>query len=237
MTETIEVDTDDGPMPLVVARPSGAPRGGVVVVQEVFGLTPYVHRVCERLAGAGWLAVAPALFHRQGSPAFAPDELDRAREVLATLDEAGLATDLDATLRWLHASGIEPLRCGVVGFCMGGTVACWSAIAFELGAAVTFYGGGVTSGRFGLPSLVEAAPALRAPWLGLYGDLDAGIPVGDVEALRAALVDAPVDWELHRYPDAGHGFHNDERDAHHPASADDAWARTSAWFERYLAAG
>jgi carboxymethylenebutenolidase len=103
-----------------------------------------------------------------------------------------------------------------------------------VGAAVTFYGGGVSQGRFGFPPLVELAPRLRAPWLGLYGDQDQGIPVADVEALRAATATSAPPTEVVRYPDAAHGFNCDQRASFHAASADDAWARMLAWFDRYL---
>jgi carboxymethylenebutenolidase len=107
---------------------------------------------------------------------------------------------------------------------------------YGLGAAVTFYGGGVTEGRFGMASLVEMAPSLKTPWLGLYGDLDEGIPVQQVESLREAVGKAPVATEVVRYAEAGHGFHCDARDAYHQASATDAWQRTLDWFDRHLGA-
>jgi carboxymethylenebutenolidase len=118
---------------------------------------------------------------------------------------------------------------------MGGTVALHAATAFPLGAAVSFYGGGVAEGRFGMAPLVEQAPHLQAPWLGLYGDLDHGIPVDQVEALRAAAATAPVATDLVRYAEADHGFNCDARDSYHAASAADAWSRTLAWFDRHLA--
>ncbi|MHB8452253.1 MAG: dienelactone hydrolase family protein, partial [Mycobacteriales bacterium] len=100
----------------------------------------------------------------------------------------------------------------------------------------TFYGGGVSAGRFGLPSLVDMAPGLKTPWLGLYGDLDQGIPVEQVESLRDAIAKAPVPTEIVRYPEAGHGFHCDARDSYHQPSAGDAWQRTLDWFTGGLAA-
>jgi carboxymethylenebutenolidase len=107
-----------------------------------------------------------------------------------------------------------------------------------LGAAVTFYGGGVTTGRFGLPALVEQAPSLQTPWLGLFGDLDQGIPVEEVEQLRQAAAGAGVVTEIVRYADAQHGFNCDDRPAvFNEQAAADAWARTLAWFDRHLSPG
>jgi carboxymethylenebutenolidase len=167
---------------------------------------------------------------------FAYDDLASVMPVMQTLSADGLAADVATTLAHVEERGFAPARCGVVGFCMGGTVAFLAATQHRLGAAVTFYGGGVSTGRFGLPPLVELAPALRTPWLGLYGDRDRGIPVEDVEALREATAAAPVETEIVRYPDAEHGFHCDDRPAvHAPDAAADAWARTLAWFELHLA--
>jgi carboxymethylenebutenolidase len=85
--------------------------------------------------------------------------------------------------------------------------------------------------------LVDAAPSLRAPWLGLYGDEDQGIPVDDVERLRAAAAQSAVETEVVRYAEAGHGFHCDVRASYHQGAAADAWQRTLAWFDRHLASG
>jgi carboxymethylenebutenolidase len=119
---------------------------------------------------------------------------------------------------------------------MGGSVTFLAAARRTLGAAVTFYGGGVGEGRFGMPPLVEMAPGLRTPWLGLFGDKDQSIPVDQVEALRGAAAQASVPTEIVRYAEAGHGFHCDARpDSYHEFSARDAWRRTLDWFDRHLA--
>jgi carboxymethylenebutenolidase len=117
---------------------------------------------------------------------------------------------------------------------MGGSLSLVAATRFPMGAAVTFYGGGVAEGRFGLPPLAEAAPALRAPWLGLFGDLDKGIPVDQVETLREAAATAPVPTEVVRYADADHGFNCNDRDSYHAESAADGWGRMLSWFESHL---
>jgi carboxymethylenebutenolidase len=134
----------------------------------------------------------------------------------------------------LEEEGQPEGRVGVVGFCMGGGIALDTAARRALGAAVTFYGGGVVEGRFGLPSLVAAAPGLRTPWLGLYGDLDKGIPPEQVEELRTAAARATVTTEVVRYADADHGFNNDDRPEVFDAdAAGDAWRRTLSWLDLY----
>jgi carboxymethylenebutenolidase len=221
-------------MDIIVATPDGTARGGVVVVQEAFGLTPHIDAVCRRLADDGWLAVAPALFHRTSAPVLDYEDLAAVIPHFAEVSADGLEVDVRAAVDLLAGADIAADRQGVVGFCMGGTIALWAGTAFPLGAAVTFYGGGVTSGRFGLPSLVDLAPSLRCPWQGHFGDLDEGIPVDQVEALRAAAATAAVDTELHRYAEAGHGFNCDDRDAFHGPSAAEAWRRTLCWFATHL---
>src|ERR1019366_8504534 len=174
-------------MAIYDAEPEGPARAAVVVIQEAFGVNEHIEDVTRRFAAAGYRAVAPHLFHRTGEP--------------------GLRSDLEASFGPLATAGFGPSRVGVVGFCMGGTVSFLAAARHGLGAGVTFYGGGVAEGRFGMPSLVEMAPRLRTPWLGLYGDLDPSIPVEQVESLREAAAKAPVPTEIVRYPEAGHGFH------------------------------
>ncbi len=231
----IVIDTDDGPMPVFEALPDGEPKGAVVVIQEAFGLTAHIQDIARRLADDGWRAVAPALFHRQGSPVLAYDDMEKVMELMSQIDAAGITADLEASFDFLEAAGFSLARMGIVGFCMGGTVAFVGATLRPLGAAVTFYGGGVGEGRFGFPPLIDLAPALQSPWLGLYGDLDQSIPVDQVEALRAATAKLAVPTEIVRYPDAQHGFNCNDRPAvYHPTAAHDAWQRTLEWFDQHL---
>jgi carboxymethylenebutenolidase len=235
-TETqITIDTADGPMPAFEATPDGDAKGAIVVVQEAFGVTTHIEDIARRLAEAGWRAVAPAFFHRHGSPVLAYDDFTAVMPLMKDLSAEGITTDVNAALDYLESAGFSASNIGVVGFCMGGSVTFYAATLRPLGAAVTFYGGGVGEGRFGLPSLTDQAASLQTPWLGLYGDIDKGIPVADVEQLHQATDKASVPTEIVRYPDADHGFNCDDRPAvFNPAAAADAWSRTLDWFERHL---
>jgi carboxymethylenebutenolidase len=234
MADTIPITTPAGDMTALVAAPAGPAKGGVVVVQEAFGLTDHIASICDRLAAAGWRAVAPALYHRQGSPTFTLAEFDALRSLMGELTAEGIRSDVDGALGHLAGLGVTDDRTAIVGFCMGGAVALEAATRQALGAAVTFYGGGVAEGRFGFPSLIDLAPSLRTPWLGLYADLDKGIPPAQVEDLRAAAAKAPVTTEVVRYAEADHGFNNDDRpDVFEPTAAEDAWRRTLSWFDLY----
>ncbi len=231
------IDTPDGPMDLYVATPAGAPKGAVVVVQEAFGVTSHIRSVCDWLATNGWTAVVPALFHRVETQVFAYDDLASVMPVMQSLTRDGIDGDLDAAFAHLAGLGFAPEQVGLVGFCMGGSVALYVASTRRIGAAVTFYGGGLAQGRFGFPPGLELGASLQTPWLGLYGDLDQSIPVDDVERLRAITADAPVDTEIVRYPEGKHGFNCDDRPAVFDADiATDARSRLLAWFERHLTA-
>ena len=205
----VEVSTPDGPMRVFEAHEEGIRHGAVIVVQEAFGVNDYVAQVARDLAAEGWHAVAPEFFHRNGG-GVVPYEGGMAGvlEKFAGLDDAKVLDDLDAAIGLLHDHGYDDRAIGVVGFCWGGRVSFLAAARRRLGAAVGFYGGGIVTARFPqFPALVGEAPRLQTPWLGLFGDQDQSIPVEDVEALRTALEAAPVDHGVHRYQDAGHGFH------------------------------
>ena len=221
--------------PLTVRAPESSPKGGVVVVQEAFGVNDHIVDVAGRFAAAGYLAVVPHVFHRSGDPVLPYDDLSQVIPHFTALTAEGILADVDAALAHLAGAGIAPAQTGVVGFCMGGTVALAVATRRDIGAAVTFYGGGLSAGRFGFDPMIEEATRLRAPWLGLFGDLDEGIPVDEVERLRAAAASSGQETEVVRYADAGHGFHCDQRESYHEPSARDAWSRTIAFFGEHLA--
>jgi carboxymethylenebutenolidase len=213
-------------MTTYVSHPTGAPRGGVVVVQEAFGLTGHIHRVADALAAAGFLALAPALFHRSEEQVFGYTDYEKLGPVIMALTAETITMDIDAALAELTRLDVSASAQGIIGFCMGGSVTLATAARLQLGAAVTFYGGGVTEGRFGLESGLVSGSQLRTPWLGLYGDLDAHIPSDEIEQLRVVVAGASVPTEIVRYADADHGFHCDERPSFHAESSSDAWHRT-----------
>lgn len=220
--------------PLSVHAPDGSPKGAVVVIQEAFGVNDHIEDIGARLAAEGWLAVIPHLFHRTTEESFGYDDFGLVMEHMKALTAEGILADVDDALAEAARRGIEAAHVGVVGFCMGGTVALVTAVERPVGAAVTFYGGGIAEGRFGFAPLAEEAPKLQAPWLGLFGDQDQGIPIDQVEHLRAAAATSGQDTEVVRYRDAGHGFNCDRRDAYHADSATDAWRRTLDWFDQHL---
>lgn len=224
--------------PLSVHHPAeGLPIGGVIVIQEVFGVTDHIEDVCARIAEAGWLTVAPHLFWRTGDPVLPYDDFSQVAPHAGALKAEDILVDVDAALDYLAGAGLPAESVGIVGFCMGGTVAFAVAAQRAIGAAVSFYGGGIDKGRFGFPSLLELAPELKAPWLGLYGEQDQGIPVAEVDALAAAVAEIEVPTEIVRYPQAGHAFNREDGPSYDAAAASDAWLRMLDWFADNLTTG
>ncbi|MCB1387775.1 MAG: dienelactone hydrolase family protein [Rhodobacteraceae bacterium] len=203
------------------AEPAGAPRGGVVVVQEIFGVNSHIRSVCDRLAGAGYVAVAPAIFDRI-EPGFetgySPEQIEVARGLMGRFDMAKCLLDIAAARDSLAGTG----KIGVVGFCLGGSVAYAAASQLDgFAAASSFYGGMVNK-------LIGNPP--RCPVQFHYGALDAGIPPENYNAVRSALPQA----EFHVYDRAGHGFNCDQRGSYAPEAAALAWQRMLEFFARTL---
>lgn len=223
-------------VPATVIAPAAddPPRGGIMVIHDARGVTPYLLSVCDALADAGYLAIAPHLYHRDGITEVDPtDSWAAALGQMETLTGDGITTDVDACLGHLSDAGFAAEQRAIIGFCMGGTVALFTATREPLAAAVSFYGGGVSTPYWpGVPPLLDLAPSLRSPWLGLYGEEDALISLADVTELRAAAARSDQHTQLVTYPGAGHAFHSHDRAAvHRPEAADDAWQRALTFLD------
>lgn len=223
-----------GSTPLTAARPAGPPRAGIVIVQEAWGVTPYIDWLATTFAGGGYLAAAPHLYHRAGDPVIADHDFEKARPVMATLTGDGIAEDIGNAVKFLRQGGAA--KVGIIGFCMGGTIALWSAAHADVDAAVTFYGSGIAQSRWpGIESGLETAASVRVPWLGLYGDKDKSIPIEQVEALRTAIEPVNAPTQIVRYPTAGHAFASASNSPRHVReAAEDAGIRTREFFSAHL---
>ncbi|MGH3917646.1 MAG: dienelactone hydrolase family protein [Pseudonocardiaceae bacterium] len=215
---------DGSKLRLTVAAPESAVRGGIVVVPEAYGVTDAVWQLAEGLAGEGWLAVIPHLYHRDDVDELPPDSgPGQVRSQVERLSAESVGADTDASLRWLAQRGVTADRIGVVGFGLGGAVALIVAAQRDLGAAVTVDGIGVMQPVAPtLPALVEAAPELRCPWLGLYGP-GSEIPDPEVHKLRDAAHSAQVATDLVHYC-----LDTDQ------STVEETWARTLNWFDCHL---
>lgn len=219
-TETVPL-VDGSALRLTVAEPVGAVRGGVVVLHEARGVTDTVRGLVSGLAADGWVAVAPHLYHRDGA-----DELDgddgQVQEQVERLSGDQVMADTDTAFGWLAERDITADRMGVLGFDIGGSVALLVAAKRTLGAAVTVGGDGASS----LPDLVDAAPGLTCPWLGIYGERSTDD--AEIEQLRGAAARSEQATDLVTYPATGYRFDAD------PDAAADAWQRTLNWFDSHL---
>jgi carboxymethylenebutenolidase len=236
------LDTPDGPMDAHVARPDApAPHAAVVVIQEAFGVNDHIRDVCRRFAEAGYLAVAPEIFHRAGrGVTVSYDDVPSAMARIAALTNGGIERDVSAALAYARGRpDVAPGAVGLVGFCVGGFAAFLGACRCAPAATVSFYGGGIARARpgFQLRPLIGEHGGIGAPILCVFGGEDKGIPPEDVETIRRALDTRPVPHDVIVYPGAPHAFFNDLRAAHHAEAARDAWSRTLDWLGRYLRPG
>ena len=221
MGEWIELKTADGAkISAWLATPAAQPRGGVVVVQEIFGVNHHIRSIADRLAAEGYLAIAPATFDRvEKGVELAYDQpgMTRGRDIVGKVDRNGALADIAAAVDRVAGAG----KVGVVGFCWGGTMA-WLAAAQTDGiaASVGYYGGGV----IGLKMLTPRVPTVLH-----FGEQDGHIPLDGVREVETAHLETPV----YIYP-AGHGFNCDERASYDAPSAALAWGRTLDFFAKHL---
>ena len=220
--------------PLTVIEPEHPARAAVLVIQDAWGVTDHLVGQGAALADRGMLAVLPHLFHRVGDPVIDSSDLPLAMKHVIALRGDEIESDVVDAAGYAVDRGVPAV--GIVGFCMGGSIALWAAARGPVDAAVTFYGSGIAQARWtGIPSGLDLALEIKVPWLGLYGDQDQTIPIEQVEQLRAVLADNPVPTEIIRYPDAGHAFATDPASPRHrAAAAADGWARACTWLEAAL---
>jgi carboxymethylenebutenolidase len=230
----VKIPVKDGEMAAYRAMPAG--RKGldvVLVVQEIFGVHEHIRDVCRRLAKAGYLAVAPELYARQGDPSKYTEIPKLVSEIVAKVPDAQVMADLDAAAAWATKNGGDGGDLGITGFCWGGRIV-WMYAAHnpKLTAGVAWYGPVARAYHPGDRTAIEVAGSIKQPILGLYGAADGGIPNDTVEKMRAALKAAGnTASEIILYPDVPHAFHADYRPSYRREAADDGWKRLLAWFK------
>jgi len=225
-----------GDMPVYFARPENATNPPVILVaMEIFGLHEWVKDITRRVAKLGALAIAPDYYFRAGQDLTKITEIPKLMPIVNAKPDAELFADLDATVAWAKQQGGDTAKLGIMGFCRGGrTVWEYSAHSSGLKAGVAFYGSLVDPANPGWPkSPTQLAPEMKAPVLGLYGAEDQGIPVAQVDAMKAALAAAGKTAEFHIYPGAPHGFVADYRPSYRKDAAEDAWKQMQAWFRKH----
>ncbi|MDF0515916.1 dienelactone hydrolase family protein [Bradyrhizobium yuanmingense] len=223
-------------MPAYFARPAGNAKAPVIIVaMEIFGLHEYIRDVTRRLAKLGAFAVAPDYYFRKGIDLTKVTDIKELLPVVNAKPDAELLSDLDTTVAWAGSQGGDTTKLGIVGFCRGGrTVWEYAAHSGALKAGVAFYGTLVDPANPLWPkSPLQLAPEMKAPVLGLYGGADTGIPVAQVEQMKATLEQSKKTADFKIYPEAPHGFHADYRGSYRKDAAEDAWKQAEAWFKKH----
>ena len=239
----VKIPVRDGEIPAYRAMPAKGKNFPVaLVVQEIFGVHEYIKDVCRRFAKLGHMAIAPALYARQGDVSGL--KMDDIMKVVAKVPDEQVMSDLDATVAYARSTGKSNAKhVGITGFCWGGRIVwLYAAHSKDVDAGVAWYGRLVANPTAALNPLTPKQPVdlvdeLKAPVLGLYGGKDQGIPQESVEKMRAALKnsksEAARESEIIVYPEAGHGFHADYRPSYNKDAATDGWNRLRAWYKKH----
>ncbi|MBB5052228.1 carboxymethylenebutenolidase [Afipia massiliensis] len=222
MGQTITLTASDGfKLGAYRADPAAPPKAAIVVIQEIFGVNSHIRNICDRLANKGYVAIAPAIFDHiepDFQSGYSPDEVAVARKFVANPDWPAMLRDTQAAIDTVKDVG--PV--GVIGFCLGGSITYAAATKLSgLTAAVGYYGGAIV--RF-----ADDKPTV--PTQLHFGEKDTGIPLADVETIKAKRPEV----EVFIYPGAQHGFGCDERASYDKASSDLAWQRSLAFFSKKL---
>ncbi len=224
MGEMISLNASDGhTLGAYKAEPSGTPKGGLVVIQEIFGINGQIRRTADYFAQQGYLVVAPALFDRvEPGIELGYNETDfgKGRETRGKLTDDMIQADVQAAVNEAAAGG----KVSVIGFCFGGYATFLAACKVDgVSAAMPFYGGGIAA------KVGEMSP--RCPTQFHFGDKDAAIPLDDLQKIKDANQDSP----LYVYDDSGHGFTCDDRDSFNPGATERAFARALDWIGQHAA--
>jgi carboxymethylenebutenolidase len=224
MGETISLTTSDGhTLDAYKATPSGAVKGALVVVQEIFGINGQIRRTVDHFAEQGYVTIAPALFDRVEKGielGYNETDFGIGRETRGKITDDWIIADVGAAVQNVTSAG----KVSVIGFCFGGYAAYVAACAVDgVSAAMPFYGGGIAA-RVG-----DMQP--KCPTQFHFGDKDAAIPLDDLQKIKDALQDSP----MYVYDDAGHGFTCDDRDSFNPGATDRAFERALAWMGEHAA--
>ena len=234
----VTIDVNGFKMPAYRSAPAGKTGLPVVlVISEIFGVHEYIADVTRRLAQAGYMAIAPELFVRQGDASAYGEIAKLQAEVISKVPDGQVMADLDACVAWAAANGGNTDKLAITGFCWGGRITwLYAAHQPKIKAGVAWYGRLVGNSTAQTPTHPLALVGnLKAPVLGLYGAADTGIPLDTVDKMKAELAQGPAAAKASEfvvYPDAPHAFHADYRPSYRKAAADDGWQRLMAWLKR-----
>jgi carboxymethylenebutenolidase len=235
----VMIDVNGFQMPAYRAAPAGKTGLPVVLVlSEIFGVHEYIADTARRFAKAGYLAIAPELFVRQGDAQSYGEMAKLIAEVVSKVPDAQVMGDLDAAVKWAAANGGDTSKLGVTGFCWGGRHTwLYAAHNPQVKAAVAWYGRLVgQASELNPKHPVDVAAGLHGPVLGLYGGADTGIPLDTIDKMKSVLAAGNAAAKASTfvvYPDAPHAFHADYRPSFRKEPAEDGWKRATDWFRQH----
>jgi carboxymethylenebutenolidase len=240
----VKIPVADGEIPAYRAMPAAKNKifPVVLVVHEIFGVHEWIQDVCRRFAKLGYMAVAPALYAREGevSTILTAGELNR--QIFSKIPDTQSMADLDATVAWAAKNSGNTKKLSITGFCWGGRITwLYAAHNPQVDAGAAWYGRVVPTANSPINEAqpktpIDYAKDLKVPVIGLYGGLDTGIPLDGVQKMQDELKKGKSKSEIVVYPNAKHGFHADYRESYNKEASEDAWKKLQAWFKKNGAA-
>ena len=213
----------------------------IIVIQEAFGVNRHIEKVCDQYAAEGYVAVAPALFHREHpNPklGYGDEDAPARTRYMGALRDNEIIDDINQVIIWTQSDQFRRTngqKIGIVGFCVGGRIAYLAATSCPgIDAASVYYPGRILLPFGDGPAPIDLTSQIKCPVMGNFGGQDENPSPADVAQIEAKLKEAGVTYDFKSYPDAGHGFNCDERGSYNEAAANDAFARTTGWFAKHL---
>ncbi len=236
----VKIPVEGGEMPAYRAMPAakGKKFPVVLVVHEIFGVHEWIQDVSRRFAKLGFMAIAPALYARQGDVKTITEIRTLQRDIFSKIPDKQAMADLDASVAWAKKNSGNTKKLSITGFCWGGRIVwLYSAHNPNVDAGAAWYGrlvpnptGPKNELQPGMP--IDIAKDLKVPVIGLYGGLDQGIPLDSVQRMQDELKKGKSKSEIVVYPNAGHGFHADYRPSFNEEASQDAWAKVQDWLRK-----
>lgn len=242
-TGEVQIPAADGQIPAYHAMPEKGKKFPVVmVVHEIFGVHEWIQDVCRRFAKLGYMAIAPALYARQGDVHGIKDARELNRQIFSRIPDTQSMSDLDSTVAWAAKNGGNTRKLSITGFCWGGRIVwLYANHNPNVDAGAAFYGrvavtpnSPVNAAQPTTP--VDFASKLKVPVIGFYGGQDTGIPLDGVNRMQDELKKGKSGSQIVVYPNAGHGFLADYRPGYNKEASGDAWAKMLDWFKKNGAA-
>ena len=231
-------------MVMYVSHPppsAGSNFPAIIVIQEAWGVTRHIEKVCDRIAAEGYVAIAPAMFHREHpNPklGYGDEDTPARNRYMGALKDDEIVDDINQVIKWTQSKEFfrtNNLKVGIVGFCVGGRMTFVAATSCPGLAAASMYYPGRSLLPFGDgPAPIDLSNQIKIPVMGNFGADDANPTPEDVAQIEAKFKEAGVTYDFKSYPGAGHGFNCDERGSYIEAAATDAMARTLSWFDKYV---